>query len=338
MLDATKERALGALARLTRSQYAFRIRFAVSPRSGLTDPAERIVLWRRGRRVVLLESATRDEPLESSREWVVKGWGYLDEHAAAEAGVQWRSILETAFAKVRLAADFGDRTPGGGRLTSAGTEWLRHQFGVPSRTPILNDRYGLGTFRRYPSPRFARLGPVSVTVTRSVADLQRAVYLALESAGPERQERDHIAYDLFSASFFTRDPDARFVLLVMACETLMEPADRGADIRQHVDSLIRHTEEAGLSRADADSILGSLRWLYKESIGQAGRRLASRLEPRRYMDEAPAKFFTQCYTMRSALVHGHTTRPSAADVGLRAASLEVFVSDLLSGPLLQLDL
>ncbi len=286
----------------------------------------------------MLATAEGDEPLTTSRNWVVRGWGFPDATTAAEAGELWRSILQVAFAKVRIAADFGDRSARGGGFTIAGLEWMRERSNVSVRSPILNDQLGITSFRRFPQPKFASLGSPTLSVTHKIADLQRAVEAAHEAVAAQRPERERVAYDLFSASFFTRDSDVRFLLLMMACETLIELNDRNPRVREHVDVLIALTKEADLSRADTDSVVGTLRWLYKESIGQGGRRLASRLEPRRYMDETPAKFFTRCYTMRSALVHVHTERPSAVEVGRRAATLEVFVQHLLSGPLIDLDL
>jgi hypothetical protein len=53
------------------------------------------------------------------------------------------------------------------------------------------------------------------------------------------------------------------------------------------------------------------------------------------MGESPELFFTNCYNMRSALVHGESDeRPSPSDVDIRAASLEIMIGDLLSVPLL----
>ena len=75
-----------------------------------------------------------------------------------------------------------------------------------------------------------------------------------------------------------------------------------------------------------------MRFLYKESIRQAGKRLASTLGDRSYMGEKPAVFFTRCYDLRSALAHGDYPRPTWAEVNLRAATLETFVADPLSGP------
>jgi hypothetical protein len=54
------------------------------------------------------------------------------------------------------------------------------------------------------------------------------------------------------------------------------------------------------------------------------------LEPRTYMDRAPATFFSYCYSMRGRLFHGNHPLPTRAEVGTCAADLEVFVANLLS--------
>ena len=80
--------------------------------------------------------------------------------------------------------------------------------------------------------------------------------------------------------------------------------------------------------------MGSLRWLYDESISRAGRKLASRLGDRAYIGEPAKKFFTNSYTLRSRLFHGEYPRPDRSEVDRRAGSLVLFVRDLLSLDLL----
>src|SRR6266568_6474344 len=60
------------------------------------------------------------------------------------------------------------------------------------------------------------------------------------------------------------------------------------------------------------------------------RRLAKALGTTRYGGETPSQFFTDCYELRSRLVHGGRPRPARDEVARRAANLEVFVGDLLS--------
>ena len=49
---------------------------------------------------------------------------------------------------------------------------------------------------------------------------------------------------------------------------------------------------------------------------------------------SPPPGFTECYSVRSVLAHGHLNRPHPTDVDRYAAHLEGFVSDLLARPLL----
>lgn len=144
-----------------------------------------------------------------------------------------------------------------------------------------------------------------------------------------------LALALFNASFFQRSADSRFVLLVMAVEALIDPAPRSAEARAYVDGLITQTRSSSLSEAEKQSIIGALRCLRNESINSAGRRLASaRLPSKFYQDKLPPDFFSHCYQLRSNLVHGNLPFPTFEEVGAAAATLEVFVSDLLTVPFL----
>ena len=182
-----------------------------------------------------------------------------------------------------------------------------------------------------PSPKFAKTGVTAVVGKpgdRVVEMVQAAARLNIAMT-----ERERLAYDLYSASFSESSADARFVTLMMAAETLIEPQPRSEAVAAHVRELVSATQTSSLRREEVESVVGSLRWLYNESVGQAGRRLAQSLGDRRYADEEPQRFFTRCYDLRSKLVHGQYPRPERGDVDQRAATLEVFVSDLLAGRL-----
>jgi hypothetical protein len=97
---------------------------------------------------------------------------------------------------------------------------------------------------------------------------------------------------------------------MMSLETLIQPELRSDDAIAHVNRLIEATQRSALPQSEVSSIVVSLKWLRTESIGQAGRRLVDVLQGRRYMDEAPARFFTRCYEVRSKLVHGAVPRPT----------------------------
>lgn len=262
-------------------------------------------------------------PLSEARSIVLRGSGYASEDEVIAAGKMWRGRLMKAFSALQVGADFGDRAPQGGGFTP-------YALSVLSATgaPALNDVHGLIVFECEPAPVFAKLGPITGTVSSPHQRLIEAMNDAIQNGG--LTEERQVSYDLYAASFAQPSADARFALLMMALETMIEPMPRPAESRHHVESIIEATKRSGLLKSEIDSITGSLTWLRNESIGQAGRRLAKTLEPRKYNDEAPATFFTHCYELRSQLMHGHHPLPTRNEIDLYAAPLQVFVADLLA--------
>jgi len=306
--------------------WCFRVRADIRETSKLDYAETEWVIEERGpSQQVKLTSRTPgspDGPLSQARSVTLRGSGYGSEDEATAAGQLWRGRLMKAFAAVRIGADFGDRAPQGS-FTPEGLE----RFGTPDRR-TRNDVHGLMVFECEPAPVFLGVGPITAMRSSPHERLVGAMANAINTGG--LSEECQVSYDLFAASFGQRSADARFALLMMALESLIDPLPRAKDSRRHVEGLIKTTESSGLAKTEIDSIKGSLSWLLDESIGQAGRRLARTLEPRRYKDEVPATFFSRCYDMRSRLMHGHYPLPTRAEIDARAAPLEVFVADILS--------
>lgn len=273
-----------------------------------------------------LRSTEPETTLGEAKNIALTGWPFETEDDALAAADRWLGILQKTFACLYVGADFGDRAAGGG-LFRAGLQLLEEKAGQR----VLNDAHGIMIYQCEPEPRFARVGPVNVVTGPGIDRLMAAIGKAAK-LGARTDDTERLAYDLYAASFSESSPDARLAMLMMAVETLIEPAPRSEAVREHVGSLIAATRISGLAQREVASIEGSLRWLLEESINQAGRKLAARLGDRKYMDgtETPSQFFTACYTLRSRLFHGVKPRPTRDEVGTRAASLEHFVGDLLS--------
>lgn len=308
--------------------YCFRVPFTMSERSLLGITERRFDLLSGPEVNVWLTSTVEDQPLSDAERLVVRGEGFSSEAEASAEGERWRDVISRGFARVHLAADFGDRQPFGA-LSEAGVELFSDKVGHP----VISDVPGVTTFLCDPGPVFIR--SEAKGCRRPTPEHNQRVLLGAVSVDARLTEVERLAFDLYSASFFQPSADSRLLMLTMAVETLLALQPRSQVARDHVGALIESTETSPtLNPDERASILGSLRWLLDESIGQAGRRLARTLEPRRYLDLAPAKFFTRCYELRSHLVHGYVPRPSRSEVDSHAAFLEVFVGDLLSGPLL----
>lgn len=263
------------------------------------------------------------EQLLSDAEWVfVIGRGYESEEVAEHAAARWRSYIERGFARASVPADFSAQT---GVLADAGQKMYEERTGER----VLNET-ALNVFDEDPWPRFARVGAATCVVGRNFAVVLGAIKAAAER-DLQVPEQEALAYSLFSASFSQPQEDARFMMLMMATETLINLQPRPPEVQAHVAHLIALTRQTDLPANERQSILGTLKWLYDESINQGGRRLARKLGSRLYADELPEKFFTSCYSIRSGLAHGHHPRPSVEG---RVAALETFVADLLSAELL----
>ncbi len=277
---------------------------------------------------VWLAAVEPDRLLRDALQVVIRGEGYESEDTALEAAERWRDVVSRALARVHLGADFGERMAYG-QLTESGERWYAAQFG---HYPVMSDVPGVTVFPSNPDLRFVRS---HVEICRRPSPEQSvAVFGAAELLGSRLSPAERLAFNLYSGSFFQSSADARLLMLMMAVETMLELQPRSVAARAHVQALIDATAAADLTEVECQSLTGSLSWLVDESIGQAGRRLAKRLEPRQYGGRAPSAFFTQCYTMRSALVHGAFPRPTRTEVDSLAAPLEVFVGHLLSGDLL----
>jgi hypothetical protein len=70
-----------------------------------------------------------DTALEDASELVLLGRPYETEAEATEAARRWRALIQKAFARVNLGADFGDRAAKG-FWTEHGLRWLETNLGV----------------------------------------------------------------------------------------------------------------------------------------------------------------------------------------------------------------
>lgn len=304
--------------------YSFRIRFTLpaSIRLGIEDRT-----WEMAPDVSL--RALGDElPINEASRLALHGAGFDTREGAEAGGARWRDALQAGFARNGVGVDFGERTARG-IATAAGLKMRSEEQGCR----VLNDEPGLSVFATEPTPKFVHVSASAVKIP-SVDRTVRAINVAY-ALGPHHTPRQSLAYDLYSASFFATVADARLLMLMMAVETLLDPADRPEKVRAHVQSLIDQTKAAGLPKQEKESILGSMQWLFQDSVSRAGQKLAATLEGRTYMDLPPEKFFKKCYTLRSRLAHGDVPRPSFEEVNMMNGPLEQFVGQLLCPKLLE---
>jgi hypothetical protein len=230
-----------------------------------------------------------------------------------------------------LPADFGDRSP---KYTVS--DLFLKEISKASGYNTIIDKYGLSI---YPSDKNLEVAVPFPTI-KVTTNKDRFLKVISESIKLDLifDESKQIAFELFSASVTNSYIDSKFLLLMMALETLIHVKPRTDKAIEHVANLIRLTKDSiDLSKSDKCSLLSSLKWLTSESISRSGRELAKTLEPRRYMKLKPAKFFNYCYELRSNLVHGKIPRPDQLEIRNIFSPLEIFVSDLICYPYLNIE-
>lgn len=90
---------------------------------------------------------------------------------------------------------------------------------------VVKDEHGLMVFEDEPWPKFA-LSSIEAVVGRPAPRLAKAIERA-EQISASISEREKTAFDLYSGSMFVASlADARFLMLMMAMETLIEQNQR----------------------------------------------------------------------------------------------------------------
>jgi hypothetical protein len=280
-------------------------------------------------KIVSLSSANLGESIKKSRDFILKASGWNSESEAADAAEKYTDLLRICFAKLRLGVDYGRNRPKS-MFTKYGLEWLSKQSG---HERILNDVYGTMIYETNPPPRFVTMH-LQAVIGKPEDQLSKAIEKALKYE-IRLSVTERLSIDLFNASYFQESEYTRFMLLVMAIEALLKRENRTDKTLEHIDILIKMTRENdNISSSEKESLIGGLTGLKNESINQMGRKLAKeRLGSKTYNDKSPEAFFSYCYYLRSRLVHGGAGDSVIEDIRSAVATLEVFVSDLLSGPL-----
>lgn len=192
----------------------------------------------------------------------------------------------------------------------------------------MNDAQGLIAYPSALKPVFWR-GQATGIARPLPEDVLKAIERARAEVTITQAKR--LAFDLFTASRFVEQADGRFMVLMMAFETLVEQGYKSQELLVHIDRLIAATAASDLSPGEKEGLNGGLANLRRESINSAGRRLASTMSGRLYGDATPEELWARCYRARNRLVHGHAGRMSLSEIGLLAGCLEVLVGHLIAG-------
>lgn len=304
--------------------YGFRVCFRFPGPHFIAGDDDHIVFGTVANAVQLkLAAGAPKTTLGDSDRFSVSGGAFDTSTQAQEAAESvWNALLLLS-AQGRWGIDLGQAAQRSFSMSDA----LKNILDESSGASAVEDHLGVTVFPSVPTPIFIRMegsGFASYPAQSFVASLA-------DTIGRYRlvSPRAELAAGLYALNHFVARDPARFLLLFIAVEALLEPACRSQAARAHVDSLIEATRKSALPEAEIESICSVLPFQKRESIARTGRLLAEQLlATNSYDGLTPGDFFAKIYRVRCALVHRGQFEPPQ----LRSLVSETdrFVADIVT--------
>lgn len=305
------------------TSFRYRLRFFVHAKGVVQhDERKHNFLSPSGREVSL--SCLDAVSIAQGTELVLTTGGFPDDQSALQEGRKVKQSLLFAGAKLRIGIDAG-----GDRASSFLGAVVKEQMLREHGVNIINNVHGLSVYSEDIPVKTFSVSGVGLVSPTSAEEFAQTI-MGNSDVASKLDEKTMLALELYGASHYEHSDRARFLTLVLAAEALLEPQERELCSRAFVEKLIRSTKDSSLAVPEKDSLLGSLRWLRKESISRSLSRLAQRYVPEKSYNSMPAiKFALECYRVRSGLVHTGRYDASGVSLGVLAAQLNLFLSDVL---------
>lgn len=304
--------------------YRLRFRFHVSHKGMITgDDKERKFALPNGH-CASLQCLDGDNFSLSTRFAVYSG-GYSTELEALEYAQKLKDAVLCFGTKFRIGVDVG-KNKASGFLADHVKENIFDQQGIR----IIDDIHGICAYsEEYPTSCFS-MSATGLVNPKGAKYLTDEVF-AILSSEHYLDAQIRLSMELLTSSFFESSPRARFLTLVLSAEAILAPDHRSLEVKKLIDELKDHAKSSDITNKEKDSILGSLNWLYRDSISQSLIKMADTyLTHEVYDGLASKKFIKKCYEARSKLVHTGSVDDSKYNIGTLAANLEVYMRDLLA--------
>jgi len=272
----------------------------------------------------LIRSGTKGSPLSAgSTASIVCGpfEGKREARAAAELARDAILLWATAHG---IGVDTGDGHVRSA-LTDKGKELIEAQFGKPVR----DDIQGIDVYADEDREMlFVRLN-AEAQLAKNPDTFVEQVAMAV-SGQWKATDKQSIAMELLSSSYFDSVFRSRFITLVTAVEALVKQNKREGSIQLLLDDACKAVSNLHISNSEKSSLKSGLQRLREESIGRSAAKLITHLLPSKmYGKLAAHKFFRKCYNIRSETVHEGRPHDTDVDFLPLGNELQVLVRDLI---------
>lgn len=262
-------------------------------------------------------------PQSRGRANILRGGPYPTPQEALESANRAREGLLTWALLQQIGIDLGQMRPKS-VLTNYGKEFFEKQLGMPIRQA----KFGVDVFPHQEGLRFLRFD-MKGSIGKSSENFRN--HLSTAFTGPSvLTNKQALAAEIYCLSFFDISPRSRFVTIVSGVEALLEPALRQPEAQELVSRMKEMVGRSQLAGATKDSMVGSLQYMNRESIRNTGKKAATTLlADRQYLGKAAPQFFSDCYDIRSQILHSGSPENAALDILSVANACQRFLRDLL---------
>lgn len=276
--------------------YKFRFKFILSD-SIYFNVNETSLCFNIASKEYILKSA-EEKNISNSSVLILSGTGFNTREEAQLCGSHLMNVFRMYSIRSKFGLNLGNNNINGGF-----TDYFRDLIYKETGQIILNEIDGLMVYEDKPNIKVASFSANAV-LTKDIGPLIEEVekfhdnYINLS---------DNLLYaiEFYNLTHFNPSTRVKFLLYVITIETLIKAKDRREDVINHVNTLIALTRDnKSLQDDEIQSLISSLGYLRMKSISESGRNLVNfYLGEKSYYGKRASKFFTDCYNIRSKLVH-----------------------------------
>jgi len=257
-----------------------------------------------------------ERSLGHGESWALRSSPVATADEAARAGLVAQSALMILALSRGFGINFTARAPSG-FMFDAGLRMLAG----PGET-LLRDYLGLHIYEDNGPVRFVTVNPVGLSVSSPVDGLM-AQWAEHAASARVADPRTLLGFELYSSSRSENSARARLLLVFMAVEALLEPAQRSEPERMLIADFLAKVSDAPIPEHARERLRSALSRLTTESIAATGTAMMERVG-----GSAAVVAFREAYQLRNRLVHGGGAIEISELTGA-AGRLEPFVRDAI---------
>ena len=299
--------------------YNFKLDFELS--STFNCEESYLKLLSSGKNIIYtLYSSDKEKSIKDSRKFIIEGFEFRTEKKACEGENKVRNALMWYCTKFYSGVNFK-------KESMRCSEFLLKKMSDESGARILNYKSRNNVYSD-DKPTYFVSGSAEGYKTYQVNPF---IEIFQQGLNIKLNDKENLGFELYNAYAFESSIRAKFLTLIIAIESLLGRPKRNDKTVRYVESLVKQTKkQTELKKNDIDSLVSCLVELKYQSISSRAKCLIKKyLKSKKYNEKSAEIFFSECYKIRSDIVHTGKTPEKIKDFNKINVELYKMVSALL---------